>query len=50
MMREDADSLVISAGNDSMTTVQVWELIQVTMPVHSVLGKSETTQHHHTVV
>ncbi|XP_044744307.1 mediator of RNA polymerase II transcription subunit 16 [Coccinella septempunctata] len=49
MMREDADSLVISAGNDTMTTLQVWELIQVSMPVHSVLGKSDTTQHHHTV-
>lgn len=50
MMREDADSLVVSAGNDTITTLQVWELIEVSMPVHSVLGKSDTAQHHHTVL
>lgn len=49
-MREDADSLVVSASSEKMSCLQVWELREKSLPVHNSLGKSETQQFFNTVV
>lgn len=50
LMREDADSLVVSASSDKISCLQVWELREKSLPVHSSLGKNETQQFFNTVV
>ncbi|CAH0551682.1 unnamed protein product [Brassicogethes aeneus] len=50
IMREDADSLVVSASSDKMSCLQVWELREKAVPVHKSLGKPETPQFYNTVL
>lgn len=49
VMREDADSLLVAASNDSGSCLQVWELREKALPVHKLLGGSEN-QYFNTVV
>ncbi|XP_074042596.1 mediator complex subunit 16 [Leptinotarsa decemlineata] len=44
IMREDADSLVVTASSPKMSCIQVWELREKALPVHKSLGNSETPQ------
>lgn len=41
LMREDADSLVVSASNDAGSCLQIWELREKSLPVHKLLAGSE---------
>lgn len=50
IMREDADSLVVTASSQKMSCLQVWELREKSLPVHKSLGKSDTTEFFNTVV
>lgn len=50
IMREDADSLVVTASSEKMSCLQVWELREKALPVHKSLGNSENPQFFNTVV
>ncbi|KAL3286485.1 hypothetical protein HHI36_000991 [Cryptolaemus montrouzieri] len=50
IMREDADSLVVAAGGEKMSCLQLWELRKIVMPVHKILGKMDTQQFFNTVL
>ncbi|CAG9820870.1 unnamed protein product [Phaedon cochleariae] len=51
IMREDADSLVVTASSQKMSCLQVWELREKAVPVHkSLMGNSETPQFYNTVL
>ncbi|XP_018564951.1 mediator of RNA polymerase II transcription subunit 16 [Anoplophora glabripennis] len=50
IMREDADSLVVTASSDKMSCLQVWELREKALPVHKSLGNSESPQFFNTVL
>lgn len=50
IMREDADSLVVTASSHKMSCLQVWELREKSLPVHKSLGKADTTEFFNTVV
>lgn len=50
IMREDADSLVVSASSDKLSCLQVWELREKAVPVHKSLGNSDSPQFYTTVV
>lgn len=49
VMREDADSLVVASSNEVASCLQVWELREKALPVHKLLGGSES-QFFNTVV
>nr|CAH7760453.1 unnamed protein product [Callosobruchus chinensis] len=49
-MREDADSLVVTASSKKMSCLQVWELREKALPVHKALGNSDTPQFFNTVL
>lgn len=49
VMREDADSLVVAAGNDHFSCLQVWELRENAKPVHTLITEQEP-QYLNTVV
>ncbi|KAJ8924150.1 hypothetical protein NQ315_006934 [Exocentrus adspersus] len=50
IMREDADSLVVTASSSKMSCLQVWELREKALPVHKSLGNSENPQSFNTVL
>lgn len=50
IMREDADSLVVTASSKKMSCLQVWELREKALPVHKSLSNSETSKFFNTVV
>lgn len=50
IMREDADSLVVTASSQKISCLQVWELREKSLPVHKSLGKSDTPEFFNTVV
>ncbi|XP_019881437.1 mediator of RNA polymerase II transcription subunit 16 isoform X1 [Aethina tumida] len=50
IMREDADSLVVSASSDKLSCLQVWELREKAVPVHKSLGNSDSPQFYTTVL
>nr|CAH7760450.1 unnamed protein product [Callosobruchus chinensis] len=50
IMREDADSLVVTASSKKMSCLQVWELREKALPVHKALGNSDTPQFFNTVL
>lgn len=41
LMREDADSLVVSTCNDNGSCLQVWELREKAIPIHKLFAGSE---------
>lgn len=49
VMKEDADSLVVAYGNESISCLQIWELREKALPVHKLLAGSEP-QYFNTVV
>ncbi|XP_049826759.1 mediator of RNA polymerase II transcription subunit 16 isoform X2 [Aethina tumida] len=49
IMREDADSLVVSASSDKLSCLQVWELREKAVPVHKSLGNSDSPQFYTTL-
>lgn len=40
-MREDADSLVVACGNETVSCLQVWELREKALQVHKLLAGSD---------
>jgi hypothetical protein len=42
VVREDADSLVVTANSETGGIVEIWELREKVMTVHKVLQKSST--------
>ncbi|XP_025830176.1 mediator of RNA polymerase II transcription subunit 16 isoform X2 [Agrilus planipennis] len=49
VLREDADSLVVTANNDNGSCLQIWELREKSLPVHKLLCGNET-QYFNTVL
>lgn len=50
IMREDADTLVVTATSQKMSCLLVWELREKSLQVHKSLGKSDTAEFFNTVV
>ncbi|KAK9886221.1 hypothetical protein WA026_015740 [Henosepilachna vigintioctopunctata] len=50
LMKEDADSLVVAASCEKISCLQVWELREVSLPIHKVFNKQDTPQFFTTVL